>query len=151
MLAARSTPHRLIARAVLLAAAVLVGCGLAACGVASGNPGGAHGILIVAKDAANGTTVHLHVGDRVEVALASTYWTVRGSSAPAVVHQDGATITQPAPQGSCVPGEGCGVERTYFTARSAGTAVITAGRTTCGEALRCVGSRGRFKLTVQVG
>jgi hypothetical protein len=50
-----------------------------------------------------------------------------------------------------VPGEGCGVVRTYFTARSAGTAVITAGRTTCGEALACVGSHGRFKLTVQVG
>jgi hypothetical protein len=151
MLAAPSTHHRAFARAVLLAAAALAGCGLAACGTATPNPAGGQGTLIVAKDAANGTTVHLHVGDRVEVALASTYWTVRGSSAPAVVHQDGATITQPAPQGSCVPGEGCGVERTYFTARSAGTAVITAGRTTCGEALRCVGSRGRFKLTVQVG
>ena len=144
-----STPRPGITRTALLACVALAGFVLPACGTAhSGGPG--HGGLVVERDAANGKTVHVGVGDRIELILSSTYWDVLGSSAPTVVHQDGPTITRPAPAGQCVPGEGCGVVRAYFTARSAGTAVITAHRDTCGEAMACSPSQRDLALTVEV-
>jgi hypothetical protein len=106
-------------------------------------------VVIAAGDAANGTTMHARVGDRVELTLSSDYWTVEGSSAPAVLRQNGATVQLPR-QPHCPPGVGCAPLRTGFTALAPGTAMITATRTTCGEALRCVGSQGRFALTVVV-
>ena len=145
---AAHTPRRIIARAALLAAVALAGCALPGCGTAQpGGPG--HSTLVIKRDASSGTKVHVSVGDRIEVILSSTYWTVRGSSAPAVVHQDGATAYLPG-RAQCVPGAGCGLVRTYFTARSAGTAVITAHRLSCGEALLCRPSQRHFVLTVEV-
>jgi hypothetical protein len=35
-------------------------------------------------------------------------------------------------------------------ARHAGTATVTASRTTCGEALRCTGGQGSYTLSVVV-
>jgi hypothetical protein len=147
-----------------LAAAVLVtaGCGIAvtaqgrpwpqASGTATAvNPAGPEGAVTVARDGASGKTVQMQVGDRLELILSSDYWTVRGSSAPAVLRQDGPSKRLPRP-GTCseIPGLGCTPLKTSFTALAAGTAVITARRTTCGEALRCVGDRGRFIVTVVV-
>jgi hypothetical protein len=145
-----STPRRVTARAVLLAAVALAGSALPACGtVQAGGPG--QGGPVVERFASNGKTVHVSVGDKIELILSSTYWNVQGSSAATVVHQDGPTVTKAAPMGQCVPGQGCGVVRTYFTARSAGTAVITASRTTCGEAMACSPKQSHFTLTVKVG
>jgi hypothetical protein len=145
-----TTSRRVTARAVLLAAMALAGFALPACGtVTSGGPG--QGGPVVERYASNGKTVHVSVGDKIELILSSTYWDVRGSSAATVVRQDGPTVIKPAPAGQCVPGQGCGAVHTFFTARSAGTAVITASRTTCGEALACGPSQSHFTLTVKVG
>jgi hypothetical protein len=107
--------------------------------------------VIIVRDNANGKTVHMRVGDRLELILASTYWTVHRSSAPDVLRQDGPTRLLPRPK-SCskIPGLGCVPVKTSFTAPTVGRAVITASRTSCGEALRCVGDGGRFKVTVLV-
>ncbi len=107
--------------------------------------------VIIVRDNANGKTVHMRVGDRLELILASTYWTVHRSSAPDVLQEDGPTRLLPRPK-SCskIPGLGCIPVKTSFTAPTVGRAVITASRTSCGEALRCVGDRGRFKVTVVV-
>ena len=144
------TLRRVMARAALLAAVALAGGAVPACGnVHSGGPG--QGGPVIARYASNGKTVHVSVGGKVEVILSSTYWNLRGSSVPAVVHQDGPAVTKAAPMGQCVPGQGCGTVRATFTARSAGTAVLTAHRVSCGEALACGPSQRSFRLTVKVG
>ncbi len=107
--------------------------------------------VIVIRDNANGRTVSVPAGDSIELILASSYWKVTGSSAPRVVRQDGSTVLLPRPS-TCpaIPGLGCTPVRTSFAALSRGEAVITASRTSCGEALRCAGRATRFTLTILV-
>ncbi|HEU5425264.1 MAG TPA: hypothetical protein VFU74_00225 [Actinocrinis sp.] len=103
------------------------------------------------KDDANGTTVNASVGQTVELILSSNYWTVAGSSAPNVLHQDGPTIQLARPT-SCpkIPGLGCVPVSTDFRATAPGTASITASRTACGEAKPCATDQQNFKVTVVV-
>gem|GEM_PF-3257346 len=137
-------------------------CALAtACGAAPGpsaSPSGSGpgstpsprpAVAITAADAANGHTVTLHVGDSLTVTLHSTYWGFGGSSNSVVLVSDGVPAVSPSPSG-CVPGQGCGTVVAAFDANAVGTSVVTASRTTCGEALRCPGSAGSYHLTVKV-
>ncbi len=155
MLSDRGQGRRLTAAvigAVATCAVAAGGCGTAASS-ASGDPRGHHDPkLVVARDAANGTTVSLGVGDSLRLILSSSYWKVSGSSAPRVLRQDG-TAVLPARPSSCpdIAGLGCTPVRIAFAALTRGTAVIKASRTTCGEALRCAGKRAtQFTLTVVV-
>jgi hypothetical protein len=102
-----------------------------------------------ATDAENGHRITVQVGDRVSVVLHSTYWNFAGSSNAAVMAPDGSPTVSPNPSG-CVPGQGCGTATAVFVAAAPGTAQITASRTSCGEALRCTGSAGMYRLTVAV-
>jgi hypothetical protein len=104
---------------------------------------------ITASDAENGHTISVHVGDHLTVTWHSTYWSVAGSSNAHVMAPDGGPTVSPRPSG-CVPGQGCGTVIAAFDAIAAGTSEITAARTTCGEALRCTGSAGSYRLTVVV-
>jgi hypothetical protein len=104
---------------------------------------------LTATDAENGHRITVHVGDRVSVVLSSTYWNFAGSSNAAVMAPDGAAKVSPNPSG-CVPGQGCGTVTATFVAVAPGTAQITASRISCGEALRCTGSAGSYRLTVTV-
>jgi hypothetical protein len=105
----------------------------------------------VAHDNANGTTIHLSVGQRLNLVLSSSYWNLNGSSAPTVLRQDGPSSLLSRPS-NCpdIPGVGCTPVQTAFTALAPGTAVITADRTTCGEALRCGPGQRRFSVTIVV-
>jgi hypothetical protein len=96
-----------------------------------------------------GTTVALHVGDRLKVVLANTYWTLGPSAKPAVLRSDGRPSVRPRSNG-CVPGAGCGTVVETFTATAKGTASVGASRTSCGEALRCTGDQGVYKVSVVV-
>lgn len=137
---------------VAAAAAGVAGCTMlaAGCGAAASAK---HPVpkMIILRDNANGRTVSVRAGDSLELILSSSYWNVSGSSAPRVLRQDGGTVLLPRPA-TCpdIPGLGCIPERTSFTALTGGTAVITASRTSCGEALRCVGRATRLKLIVVV-
>ena len=142
--------HRLMA--VVAAESVVgimaaVGCGTAA----SHGPGGGGPMVIVVHDDANGKAVSARAGDRIELILSSSYWQVTGSSAPSVLRQDGPPVLLTRPS-SCpdIPGLGCNPVRAEFTARTDGKAVITASRSTCGEALRCQPDRTRFTVNVIV-
>lgn len=104
---------------------------------------------LTANDAQNGHRITVHVGDRVSVVLHSTYWNFAGSSNAAVMAPDGSPTVSPDPSG-CVPGQGCGTASAVFVAAAPGIAQITASRTSCGEALRCTGSAGMYRLTVTV-
>jgi hypothetical protein len=142
----KSTLLRLAASAAV--ALLMTGCGSASAGSPGPRPPGA--VTIVRNDA-NGRTVRLDVGDRLKLTLSSSYWNVHGSPAPAVLRQDGPTSRLPRPS-TCpdIPGLGCTPVQTLFTALAPGTAVITATRTTCGEALRCAADQRRFTITVIV-
>jgi hypothetical protein len=137
-------------------------CALAtACGAAQGPSSSPSGsgpgstpsprplVAITAADASNGRTITLHVGDSLSVVLHSTYWGFAGSSNSVVLVSDGNPAVSPSPSG-CVPGQGCGTVVAAFDANTVGTAVVSASRTTCGEALRCTGSAGSYRLTVKV-
>lgn len=142
--------HRRLTAAVM---AVIAATAVAAagCGTAASSDGPSPKVIVV-RDNANGTTVSLRVGDSLKLILSSNYWMVAGSSASRVLRQDGRTVLLPRPD-SCpdIAGFGCTPVRTVFTALSPGKAIIRASRTSCGEALRCVGMRAtRFTLTVVV-
>jgi hypothetical protein len=126
------------------------GCGTAASRASGPVAGGP--VVIVVRDDANGKAVSVRAGDRIELVLSSSYWHVAGSSAPSVLRQDGppALLSRPS---SCpaIPGLGCIPVRADFTAITDGKAVITASRSTCGEALRCKPDQTRFAVIVVVG
>jgi hypothetical protein len=104
---------------------------------------------ITASDAENGGTIIVRIGDRLTVTLHSTYWSFAGSSNADVIAPDGLPTVSPMPSG-CVPGQGCGKVVAAFDAIAVGTSEITATRITCGEALRCTGSAGSYRVTVVV-
>jgi len=107
--------------------------------------------VVVVRDNSNGKTVRVSAGDRLELILASSYWNVDSSTSPAVLREDGPT-SYLAPPSDCstMPGSGCVPEQTPFTALAPGTAVITASRESCGEALACRPDQSHFRLTVIV-
>jgi hypothetical protein len=104
---------------------------------------------VVLDEHADNTTVRVVVGADVVLQLHSTYWMNFGSSRQAVVREDGTPRVQPQPSG-CVPGEGCGLEQATFTAVRVGTAVLSASRTSCGEALACGHADGHYRVTILV-
>lgn len=83
--------------------------------------------------------------------LHNTYWQVQGSSDPAVLAMVSGPVTSGAGPIACIPGTGCGTVTAVFRATSPGSATMTASRTSCGEALQCVGGAGSFEITIVVG
>ncbi len=124
---------------------------LAACGAvylpAAGSPSAATGQLYVASDSDNGRTLNVHVGDRLELKLSSTYWMIEGSSNSQVLRPASAAVVSPQPSG-CVPGGGCGTVDMMFDVVGAGSADVTASRNSCGEAMGCTGSAGSYRVSV---
>jgi hypothetical protein len=124
----------------LLAAGLAVGLG--ACGQSLSE--------VKVDDSKNGQSVKVHVGDTVKVTLNATYWTFDQSSDPLVLKELGDQVVTPDPVGSCLPGMGCGVTTAWYKALSAGSATVSASRVSCGEALRCVGNQGTYRVRVVV-
>lgn len=97
----------------------------------------------------NGSTVSVPAGTTLTLVLHSTYWTVDPSSNPAVLAERGSPTVAPQTQG-CVPGQGCGTVAAHFGAIAAGTATISAHRSSCGEALRCTPDQSSYRVLVRV-
>ena len=134
----------------------LCGCGtiLSPSGIGpSGSPGrptappGQGVAAVVLHDQDNGRTVSVRRGAHVTFELASTYWTFDASSNAAVLGLAGQPLVRPG--GKCVPGGGCGVVSAGY-ALSDGTAVVSATRTSCGEAMSCTGQEGLYRVSVVV-
>lgn len=104
---------------------------------------------VTLTDADNHRHVTLHVGEWLTLVLGSTYWTVQDSSNPEVLRRAGDPVVEPQLRG-CVPGQGCGTVTAAFTGVGAGDAVVTATRTTCGEAMACTGAAGLYRVDVRV-
>jgi hypothetical protein len=140
------------ATAAAVAVAVAVAVAISGCESVQACSCGRGRSALVVRDNANGATIPVHVGDLVKVILSSSYWNFSGSSAPRVLRQDGPVVLLARPR-SCadIAGLGCTPVRVTFTALAGGTAVISASRTTCGEALACAGKQARqFMLTIVV-
>jgi hypothetical protein len=105
---------------------------------------------LTATEADNQRTVTLAVGDHLTVVLASIYWHFTTLAAGVLTSPGPATVTATPPGQGCVPGAGCGTVTMRYTATATGQTTIAADRTTCGEALRCTGSRGTYRLHVVV-
>ena len=105
---------------------------------------------VTATDGDKGKTVHLRPGQHLKVTLASTYWQFQPVSNRAVLKQEGKPVVVPQPTG-CVPGQGCGTVTANYLAMAPGSAMVTAIRSSCGEAMGCTATSGRFGLTVMVG
>jgi len=101
-------------------------------------------------DMACGTSVDVKLGTSVTVSLASTYWTIQGSSRPAVLAQVGVMTYGKGVNCPPFPGTGCGTVSLTFQAVGLGQAVISASRTTWGEALACQPGEGRDRCTITV-
>jgi hypothetical protein len=99
-------------------------------------------------DAANGTTVHVRVGDTVRVTLHSTYWQMDPPSTSALKAGD-STVAASLGPGS-VPGSGTGTVVTSYLIVHSGTTKITAQRTSCGEALLCPPNLRSYVVTLAV-
>ena len=97
---------------------------------------------------ANHTTVSATVGTPVIVTLHSTYWYNLTSRTPDVL--TAAATTRVIPAHTCAPGVGCGTVELALRALRPGSADITARRTSCGEARRCGGNEGQYRVTVKI-
>ena len=101
------------------------------------------------SESANHHTVNVKKGTTLVVTLHSTYWTFNPLSGNAL-RAKGRPVTVPAPMGTCVPGGGCGTVTARFVAHADGSATISAGRTSCGEALLCQPSQRTYTVKVKV-
>lgn len=109
----------------------------------------ATGVVHNVDDTANGSTVRVHVGDTVRVTLHSTYWQMDPPSTSALRAGDSAVAASPPGPGH-VPGSGAGTVVTSYVIVHAGTAKITAQRTSCGEALLCPPNMRSYVVTLAV-
>jgi hypothetical protein len=107
---------------------------------------------VVVDEHSNGRAVHVAAGTTVVVVLHNTYWHFGPPPAGGMLAEVGQPSAAPRRPGAggCMPGMGCGTVTATFRAVGAGTAVIRASRTTCGEALRCRAGQGRFAVTIVV-
>jgi hypothetical protein len=94
-----------------------------------------------------GHTVKVARGTRIVVKLKSLYWHQFRSSNRGVVRLAGKVTRK---EGDCPPGVGCGTVKAPFKAVGSGSAHLRANRTSCGEALPCTKSQGRYDVTIRV-
>ncbi len=92
---------------------------------------------VTVDEAAKGSIVRLRPGDHLEVVLHSTYWQFNRPTRPRVISADGPAVFGPGEACPPYPGSGCGTVTVRYTAHRPGSAVISAHRDSCGEAVRC--------------
>ncbi|MFJ1796342.1 hypothetical protein [Kitasatospora griseola] len=140
---------RRTAAAALLALVALSGCGSATTTSTSTAPG-EHPTPgpVVLDESADRTRITVAPGTTVRTELHSTYWSPATSTDPGLLAPAGQPTTAAAP--SCRPGSGCGTVTTAFTARTAGSARLTAHRTSCGEARPCPPGQQDYTVDVDI-
>jgi hypothetical protein len=105
---------------------------------------------IQVTDAAKGATTSVTLGSTITVVLHSTYWTIDPPTGPVLAAAGPQSYAPGQGCGATVPGSGCGTVTLVVRAAAEGTSVITAQRTSCGEALRCTPDQSTWSVTVRV-
>jgi len=98
----------------------------------------------------NGQAVTLRPGDHLTAVLHSTYWQFDAPSDSGVVSADGDPVYAGGGPKCGPPGSGCGTVTVRYTAGHDGRAVVSASRTSCGEAMRCTPAQSRWSVSVNV-
>ena len=106
------------------------------------------GPIVRAGDRQNNKTITLRRGQRLQLTLHSTYWQVQSNPDHTVLQPLGKSRVRATT--GCVAGGGCGTVTTLYLAAAPGTAVIAADRNSCGEAMGCTGTAGRYTLHIRV-
>ena len=110
----------------------------------------------VISESSKGKVVSVKIGSTFSVVLNSTYWQYAPLAVTKAIVAQADPVTAAifpgptAPAGCTHPGTGCGTVTWKFKAEAIGSAIISASRTTCGEAMRCVGTQGAYAVTVKV-
>jgi hypothetical protein len=99
----------------------------------------------------DGRTAHAPTGDLVRVTLPGTTWSFAPPSGSALVTVGQPVVRDGANCSHVVVGGGCGTVTATYHATAPGHSTITASRTTCGEAERCVGDEASYSIEVFVG
>jgi hypothetical protein len=109
---------------------------------------GAHPTTYPVSEPDGGSTVHARVGDDITVTLHSTYWQLAEPQGGVVVAVGAPQAAAGGPSCSPVPGTGCGTIQADYRVARPGDTRITAARMSCGEAMLCTGSQGRWTVSV---
>jgi len=110
----------------------------------------AHATAVQLSEGANQTTISVTRGSTITVVLRSTYWTIDPPGGPVLFAAGPQSYAPGQGCGATVPGSGCGTVTLVVRAAAAGTAMLTANRTSCGEALRCTPDQSTWRVTVRV-
>jgi len=93
--------------------------------------------------------VTLVEGEHLVVTMDSTYWKIQRPSGRAL-HTFGSSVTHRKYNCPHLPGSGCGTVVESFVAIASGVSVISAARSSCGEALLCSAANAAWRVTVRV-
>ncbi len=108
-------------------------------------PTPASGTLEVGEKDKN-ATLPATVGEIVDLVLHSTYWTIQRPDAAILKPLMPEPKVTPDFRG--VPGSGSGTVEMRYQVIGAGTAQLSATRTSCGEAMLCTGENGKFRVSI---
>jgi hypothetical protein len=96
------------------------------------------------------------IGSQVSLTLHSMYWKLAKQAKSSSMTAKGAPVLKPilpghsASHGCSIAGSGCGTQTWKFVSSKVGTAHLMATRISCGEAMRCTGTNGRFEVTIKI-
>ncbi|HVB00235.1 MAG TPA: hypothetical protein VNE42_03105 [Acidimicrobiales bacterium] len=93
--------------------------------------------------------VTLLKGEYLVVTMDSTYWKIQRPSGRAL-RTFGTSVTHRMFNCAHLPGSGCGTVVESFVAIASGVSVISAARSSCGEALLCSAANARWSVSVRV-
>lgn len=108
------------------------------------------------NESSNKKVITVKVGTTFSIVLNSTYWQfdpLKSTKAITEVAQPLVAAVLPssaAPAGCAIAGSGCGTVTWKFKARAIGTALISATRSSCGEALRCSPENASYSVTIKI-
>lgn len=138
---------RLLPRLIASVALLVTGTGWAT------HVGASSHAIVVLSESSNGRVLQVNPGATISVTLHSTYWQPVALVRNRSVIQVGPVMTHPVLPTStprCVPGQGCGTVSVHYLALFPGLVRLRAARVSCGEALACTGSEGRWSVVIRV-
>ena len=134
--------------AVLALLFMLPGCSGSSATPGSGSANGIPPLSQTVSEPDNGKTVAVQSGGYVIVVLHSTYWKLASPPPAPLALAQTPPPSLPATHCPPVPGSGCGYVTATYHVTGPGTAVLSAHRDSCGEALRCTSSQAEWKVTI---
>ena len=105
---------------------------------------------VSATETLNGKPLRVHVGDRVRVTLASTYWEFAPVTGKAVRTVGQAEVIVGGPSCPKIMGTGCGTATLTVKAVVRGASTVRASRSACGEALQCSSDKRTYAVRIIV-